>query len=345
MPSPVSYLLQHKHQSVLTTLFLKELKVRLAVKNCPVIADKKVQSLYPDLFAANSEKLLLLPAGERHKTNSAVSRIHSFLLQCKTTRNTEVFVLGGGTITDTAAYAVSTFKRGCSLTLVPTTLLGMVDAAVGGKTAINSNGTKNLLGTFYPANKIIITPEFLSTLPQHKLLNGLAEMVKLWHIVPRLDLPRPSAINNLSGDEIAAFAQAKLEICALDPLDRKERRLLNLGHTFGHVLEAMTGFRITHGKAVALGIVLAARFSHRSGYISHATAKDIEDSISALGFETRLDANSRKQFMTYSKSHLKNDKKADEAGLVLVLFKAYRQVFVSDTLPLPSVLQILPHCL
>lgn len=345
MSSPVSYILQHKYQTVLSALSLKEMRVCLAAKNCPVIADKKVQSLYPDLFAASSENLLLLPAGEKHKTNSAVGRIHKFLLQCKTTRDTEVIVLGGGTVTDTAAYAVSTFKRGCRLTLVPTTLLGMVDAAVGGKTAINANGAKNLLGTFYPADEVIITPEFLSTLPQNELLNGLAEMVKLWHIVPRLNLPRPYALNNLSGDEIVEFTRAKLEICALDPLDRAERRLLNLGHTFGHLLESMTGFRTTHGKAVALGMVMAARFSDQSGYISHATAKDIEDSISAPGFETRLDAKSRKQFLCYLKSRLQNDKKAGEAGLVLVLFKGYRQVFVSDSLPLPSVLQILPACL
>ncbi len=341
MPAPVSFTLQLQCQTVLTALSLKELVILLSGKECPVIADRKVVSLYPDLFVSDSERLLMLPAGEHYKNNSAVSRIHRFLLQCRTARNTEVIVLGGGTVTDTAAYAVSTFKRGCRLTLVPTTLLGMVDAAVGGKTAINSNGIRNLIGTFYPADRIIIIPDFLRTLSHKELLNGLVEMLKLRCI--KRDLPDPVSILTDRNDQdlILSYASSKLEICARDPLDRKERRLLNLGHTFAHVLESIPGNGFSHGEAVAWGVAVAARLSCKLGLIDSNALEQIIEPFQKCGFELTLSPLIRETFLAAFPRLAVQDKKAVHQDLTLILFTAPHQVKAVDSIALDTVLPML----
>jgi len=337
------------NQSFTTRLYSRNIEqIRHALVNYQdlIIVDKLVYDIYfKALGIPLTEKILMLEAGEKHKTLKTVEHIHSFLNQHQANRESEILILGGGTITDVAAYAVSTFKRGCKMTLVPTTLLGMVDAAIGGKTAVNSGKIKNLIGTFYPAQDVIIVQEFLVTCTIDNMTNGMAEMIKLWHVVPHLNLSYPGAGKTFAADEIKDYACAKLEICIKDPMDFAERRLLNLGHTFGHIIEAMTNFRIAHGKAVAMGIVMAAKFSNQMGFIDHTIVQEIEHNIRNLGFETRLDEKSRSSFLNLFSTYAGSDKKADGNGLVLVLFKGYREVFVSESLPLSKVLEILPSCI
>ena len=344
MQSVARFELQHLFQTTLTALSLKELQGLLAGKNCPVIADRKVRSLYPDLFKFNPENLLLLTAGEKHKNRNVVTRIHRFLVDCNATRDTEVIVLGGGTITDTAAYAISTFKRGCQLTLIPTTLLSMVDAALGGKTAINQNGTKNLLGTFYPADNIIIVPEFLNTLSKQEELNGLAEMLKLRCIRP--DLPDPLSISSFADNPelIMTYAKAKLEICALDPLDRAERRLLNLGHTFAHVLESLSDYQFSHGDAVAWGVAVAARLSLSLDFINRQAMNHIIEPFSKAGFNLELEPSVLKEFLTAFPKLAAQDKKATQKGLTLILFNAPLKVEVIEISIDPEFLKLLSDC-
>jgi 3-dehydroquinate synthase len=194
-----------------------------------------------------------------------------------------IIAIGGGITTDIAAYAASTFKRGCRLWLVPSTLLGMIDAAIGGKTAVNFHKIKNCLGSFYPAQKIIIDLEFLKTLDAEALLSGWAEIIKIY-LISGLE---SELIDNAEPDlrnVIARSIQQKIKICQKDLYEENQRKLLNLGHTFGHVIESISEYKISHGRAVALGLRLAARLSFQKGIISDQRYAEINCLLDKYSF-------------------------------------------------------------
>jgi shikimate kinase/3-dehydroquinate synthase len=188
-----------------------------------------------------------LPPGEEAKQRAVVERLWSELTL---DRGGTVVALGGGCVTDTAGFAAATFLRGVAWVAVPTTLVGQVDAAIGGKTAIDIPQGKNLVGAFHWPARVVIDEALLETLPERERRQGLAELVKT-----RL----------LAGDEldIRGAAAYKAALCLRDPYDHGVRRWLNLGHTFAHALEAAAGFALPHGEAVALGLLAALRLSGR----------------------------------------------------------------------------------
>jgi len=322
-----------------TTLNLRnkaDFKNLLSACRSPIIMDKQVYELHRDLFNPSFDpKILLLPAGEQTKTQATVKLIYDHLLKCKADRNTEVFVIGGGTITDVAAYAVSTFKRGCRLTLIPSTLLGMIDAALGGKTALNYRSIKNLIGSLYPAERVVILPELLSTLPETELHNGLAEMLKLKFILPELSEPCFKEAGYPATDQIFEYAQAKLNICVSDLDDRGMRRLLNLGHTFGHTLESYTNYAIPHGAAIVWGIATAARTSNKLGYIDQNVCNGIITKLKAHGFKSELDTTIKAGFLAAFPDLVLHDKKKEGDILTLILFKGSGQVDIFEEISLP----------
>jgi shikimate kinase/3-dehydroquinate synthase len=193
-----------------------------------------------------------LPEGEQAKTIEAVTKLWQAL---RLDRGGALVALGGGATTDAVGFAAATYLRGIAWVPVPTTLVGQVDAAIGGKTAIDIPEGKNLVGAFHWPIRTVIDPNLLATLPERERRNGLAEVVKtallageeLW------TLPEPELVRRC-----AAF---KAQICLRDPLERSERQQLNLGHTFAHALEAAADFRLPHGEAVALGLLAALRLS------------------------------------------------------------------------------------
>jgi 3-dehydroquinate synthase len=332
--------------SVLTLGILSTLSESLAETGGAVIIDEKVHSLYKDKLALPADMpMLTLPAGEKHKTMQTAADIYRFLSDNTVTRDTCVFVLGGGSITDVAAYAVSTFKRGCRLVLIPTTLLGMTDAALGGKTAVNTDFLKNSIGTFYPAEEIILLPDFQSTLSAEDLQNGLAEMLKLWFINPELSDLKPNKHNMITPEQILEYAKAKLAICSADPEDRGQRRLLNLGHTFGHMLESVSRYSLPHGAAVALGMAIALRLSSRMGSLDSETAARIEAILLEYGLPVHPDASLAKRLLEKADMLIRQDKKAIARGLPLVLFKGFRQVYLEESAAISSVTELLPDCL
>jgi 3-dehydroquinate synthase len=175
------------------------------------------------------------------------------------TRGDVVVSLGGGAVTDLAGFVAATWMRGVRVVHVPTTLLAMVDAAVGGKTGINTEAGKNLVGAFLWPERVVVDPDTLSTLPESELENGLAEVVKtgLLSGEPLWELDREEQVRRA-----AAF---KAGVCLRDPRDEDERAQLNLGHTFAHALEAASGYALPHGRAVALGLLAALRLSGLEG--------------------------------------------------------------------------------
>jgi shikimate kinase/3-dehydroquinate synthase len=193
-----------------------------------------------------------VPQGEHAKVGAVLERLWREL---RLDRSGTIVALGGGTTTDVAGLAAATYLRGIPWVPVPTTLVGQVDAAIGGKTAIDVPAGKNLVGAFHWPARVVLDPSLLETLPAHERRNGLAEVVKTGLLAgePLWRLPEP--------DQVRACAAFKAAICLRDPHDRAERAQLNLGHTFAHALEAAAGFALPHGEAVALGLLAALRLS------------------------------------------------------------------------------------
>jgi len=201
-----------------------------------------------------------VPAGETAKTLPVVERLWREL---RVPRNSTIVALGGGCVTDTAGFAAATYLRGVDWAPVPTTLVGQVDAAIGGKTAIDLPEGKNLVGAFHWPARVVIDPALLETLPERERREGMSEVVKTGLLAgePLWELPGPELVRRC-----AAFKSA---VCLRDPDDKGERHILNLGHTFAHALEAAAAYEgVTHGAAVALGLLAALRLSgHPTGVV------------------------------------------------------------------------------
>jgi shikimate kinase/3-dehydroquinate synthase len=193
-----------------------------------------------------------VPAGEAAKTGAVLGRLWEAL---EIGRDGGIVALGGGSTTDVAGFAAATYMRGVAWTAVPTTLVGQVDAGIGGKTAIDLPGAKNVVGAFHWPARVVCDPSLLSTLPETERRNGLAEVVKTGLLAGDRVWERPEP------ELVRACAAFKAAVCLADPHDRGARAQLNLGHTFAHALEAAAGYALPHGSAVALGLLAALRLS------------------------------------------------------------------------------------
>ena len=235
------------------------------------------------LFSSLPEKRIVLESGEVNKNMKSLEAIISSALSFSSARDTRFIAFGGGVVCDMTALASSLYMRGTRLTLVPTTLLCMVDASVGGKTAIDYMGGKNLVGTFYPADDVIISVDTLRTLPEKEFRCGLGEVIK------HAFLSEDSTLFNFlseNRDRIMRKEKAALEElvylslsvkCSFiekDPLEKKGiRSYLNLGHTFAHALESMAGYKISHGEAVAWGVARALEASYEENGLDESVLK------------------------------------------------------------------------
>ena len=262
--------------------------------------------------------VLVLPDGERGKNLSQIERAAGRLLRAGATRRSLLVALGGGAVTDAAGFLAATFMRGVSWVAVPTTLLAMVDAALGGKTGVNLPFAKNALGAFHPPMAVLSDPASLDSLPERERRSGLGEVVKYGALRPSM-LPRVAAAARSGAADpelIAACARIKMEIVARDPKEQGERKLLNLGHTFGHGVEAAGGFSTySHGEAVAVGLLFAFRLARTLGRLGAGPVAEVEEVLRAAGLPTRVPpALARKAagLMGY-------DKKRTAAGLQWVL--------------------------
>ena len=248
-------------------------------------------------FSAGARGTVCLPAGESSKAWESVDAVLRRCAETGMARDSTLAGVGGGVVCDLAAFAASLYMRGCRLVLVPTTLLAMVDASLGGKTGIDFLGYKNLVGTFYPAHRLVIAPSALQGLSDREYLSGLAEVIKSALIGDEalLDLlehqrPRVMARDaDIVEEMIRRSLAVKGRIVQQDPREKGIRALLNLGHTFGHALEAATGFQgWTHGEAVAWGMGRSLVAGLRFGMTDAAFARRVRALLAAYGY--RLDA-------------------------------------------------------
>lgn len=239
---------------------VSEIEGLIDQSNTITIIDHNVSELYPNL---NRDNNIVLVCNENSKTLEGTSLLISNLINLKVNIKTKLVVIGGGILQDLVGFSASIYARGIEYILVPTTLLAQTDSCVGGKTSINFDSRKNLIGTFYPPTSIVICTKFLDTLSPLDYISGLGEIYK-FHILQN-KTPYFSPNSNIES-MILDSLKYKIDILSRDEFDKGERKFLNFGHTFGHALESTSNHEIPHGVAVILGSMFAVKLSNNLGY-------------------------------------------------------------------------------
>jgi 3-dehydroquinate synthase len=280
----------------------------------------------------------VLPDGEAHKTLANVSRLLDVLVANRFNRDSTVIALGGGVVGDMAGFAAACYQRGVSYVQAPTTLLAQVDSSVGGKTGVNHPGGKNLIGAFHQPAAVVTDVSTLGTLPQRELRAGLAEVIKygLIHDAAFYGWLEQN-MDRLLGREPEALARAirrsceiKAEIVGRDEREQGERALLNLGHTFGHAIEAATAYEgWLHGEAVGAGMLMAASLSRDLGTLEPAAV----DRLRSLLERTGLPVAARDVPASAALEHMRIDKKVKAGRIRLVLLKGIGSAYVTGEYP------------
>jgi 3-dehydroquinate synthase len=260
---------------------------QVAVVTNPTIAALYLEPALASLEGAGIRPLrCTMPDGEAHKTLETLADLYHQFVEGGLDRSGAVLALGGGVTCDVAGFAAATYMRGLPVIQAPTTLLAMVDASVGGKTAVDLPQGKNLVGAFKQPALVVVDPKVLDTLPPPEVSSGMAELIK--HGV----LADPELFEELSAGPpkagtwsrvIARSLQVKIEVVEEDPYERGRRAVLNLGHTAGHALEQLSGYRMRHGEGVSIGMVVAARIAVELGLAEAGLPERIAHVLSAHG--------------------------------------------------------------
>ncbi len=318
--------------SIIVSPELEKLKELLKEEKAFTVMDSEVRRLWGGLLP---EPGFTIESGEEQKSLSTVGRLIGKLLEKKAGRDAFLVGIGGGVVCDITGFAASIYKRGVRFGFVPTTLLSQVDAAIGGKNGVDVGGVKNAAGTITMPDWVFICRDFISTLPQREYLSGAAEMLKSFIIADReLYLRAAAFFRNHNRTESLAESGAAEELgflageaarikCAVverDPYEKGGRRLLNLGHTYGHAIE-MSGCGLSHGEAVAAGIILASRLSRQRAGLPAEDAEMLESDFAAIGLPTESPVP-----VENLNELILNDKKRDSEGLHFIVIERIGKV-------------------
>ncbi|MDR3572512.1 MAG: 3-dehydroquinate synthase [Anaerolineaceae bacterium] len=280
-----------------------QLQLRGLKSPMALVTDENVGKIYAGRLLENLQKygyqaeLITIPAGEEHKNIQTVNSLWESFLKARLERSSTVLALGGGVVTDLAGFAAATYLRGVKWVAVSTSLLGMVDASLGGKTGADLPQGKNLIGAFYSPSLVLADPNVLKTLPLAQLRSGMAEVVKHSIISDRLlyyDICSRTSNNRdwLQQDSFDAIVRrsvaVKVKIILEDPYEKGLRQVLNFGHTVGHAVELISGFRLSHGEAVSIGMVVEARLSEKMKLAQPGLSSEIAETLSRLGLPIRI---------------------------------------------------------
>ncbi|WP_428938560.1 3-dehydroquinate synthase [Fontivita pretiosa] len=312
-----------------------------------IVTDSTVGPLYLPVLESSLKQaefrpvVATVPAGEEHKTIQTITRIYDDLLPARIDRHTPLIALGGGVVGDMAGFAAATILRGVPFVQIPTTLLAMVDASVGGKTGVNHTVGKNLIGAFHQPIVVLIDPQVLRTLAPEELRGGLAECIK--HEIIRdgdgferleQNISRALALEmDYLSELIAHNVAIKARVVEADPLERGQRAHLNFGHTFGHAIEQVSGYSYSHGQSVALGMVAASFTAARLGLLDSQSQRRIVSLIERAGLPVRglrLDVDAIVETMSF-------DKKIRSGSLRFILPDRIGHVVIRDDVPPPIV--------
>ena len=267
------------------------------IKELTHIADVKIHlSSEPEVYVVYDRnvawvvkdfpwKALPIETSESRKTLETVEGICRWLVEQNASRSALILAVGGGITTDMAGFAASIYKRGIRYANLPTTLLSQVDAAIGGKTGVNLDGYKNMLGAFRMPEATFISADVLRSLPQRELRSGLAELLKTFLLADGKAY-ETALLHGVTQELILKAARIKEDIVGRDPFEKGERAKLNLGHTFGHAIEHASAGSIPHGEAVAMGIILAARLGESLGISTIGLSRRLTADFQAVGLPT-----------------------------------------------------------
>ena len=316
-----------------------------------IVTDETVARLHLARLAAGldaagiAHQTVVLPPGEQTKDFRHFQKLCEDILGLGIERRTSLVALGGGVIGDLTGFAAATLLRGIDYVQIPTTLLAQVDSSVGGKTAIDTIHGKNLVGAFYQPVLVLADIDALATLPRRELLAGYAEVVKYGLIrdlafFDWLEANGPALVAgdaSLRREAVLRSCAAKAEVVAADEREDGERALLNFGHTFGHALEAETGFgdALLHGEAVALGMRLAFDFSARLGLCAASDIARVRRHFAAVGLPVALgDAGNLPRLAPDALlRHMRHDKKVRDGKITLILARAIGAAFIEPDVP------------
>ena len=292
--------------------------------------------------------VIILPAGEATKSFAQLESLLDQLLSLKPDRKTTLIALGGGVIGDLTGFAASILLRGVPFVQIPTSLLSQVDSSVGGKTGINSRHGKNLIGSFYQPQAVLIDTNTLSTLPERELKAGFAEVIKAACIHDAgfytwLEENHTAVLNRETAaltHAIEQSVQIKADIVMQDEREAGIRALLNLGHTFGHALEVEYSFdgRLVHGEAVAIGLAMAYDYSAKAGLCTLEEAARVKALISGSGLPITVESWPSVDTLI---THMRQDKKAEQGALTFILLRAIGDCFIEKSVNEQSMIDFL----
>jgi 3-dehydroquinate synthase len=319
-----------------------------------IISDANVAPLYAqclrDAFGtsgAASTELFTIPAGEAHKTREQWAHLTDLMLAAGFGRDTTVLALGGGVIGDLAGFVAATYMRGIPFVQLPTTLLAMIDASIGGKTGVDTSAGKNLVGAFHQPRAVIADPAALATLSANHLRSGLAEAVKHGAIADAayyesIESSISTLLREPAGDSMRALIVRSVEIKSSIVLqDEREggiRRTLNFGHTLGHAIESESGYGVLHGEAIAIGMVLEASLGERLGVTTSGTADRLRHTIAGAGLAVTIPKGLNAERILNA---TRTDKKAREGVVEYALVAEIGRAVAGVRAPDETVLQVL----
>ncbi|MGB3738000.1 MAG: 3-dehydroquinate synthase [Pontixanthobacter sp.] len=320
----------------------------------PIVADANARAAHGARLEASlqgagySSHWFDVPAGEGSKSWPQLQRLTEWLLNEGVERGDSVLALGGGVVGDLTGFACSMVKRGCGFVQIPTTLLAQVDSSVGGKTAINTAAGKNLIGAFHQPSLVLADIDTLGTLPMRERRAGFGEVIKygilgdatFFHWCAQHGAGVVAGDPALTKEAVTRSIMAKARIVAEDERETTgARALLNLGHTFAHALEAATGYGavLLHGEAVALGMVLAARYSQRGDLMPAGDVEIIVQAMDAAGLPTEIAPIEMNADGATLVDHMRHDKKMDGGTLPFILLRGIGEAFVDREVRLDDV--------
>ena len=319
-----------------------------------VVTNSDIAKLYGDLFLNSLKEsgyettLFEIEAGETQKTPETISLIHDAAYSAKLERSSLMIALGGGVVGDMAGFAAATWLRGISIVQVPTTLLAMVDASIGGKTGVNHPGGKNLIGAFHQPKLVLIDPSTLKSLPKREFRAGLAEVIKygvigdpiLFEILEGLE--NPGELEGIPNQDLKTILErattSKAKIVVLDEHEGGIRAILNYGHTFGHVVETLAGYgTFLHGEAVAIGMIAIGELALKKKYWTSSDCNRQKALIEKVGLPTIWPNLDPKDVY----SILEGDKKVKDGNIRFVIPKKIGEVAIKDDIKKEEILNIL----
>lgn len=309
-----------------------------------LVTDSQVKALHGQRVLENLRKMDLkadlidFPFGEASKNMETCLNLVTQLIALETDRHSALIALGGGVVGDMTGFVASIYMRGIPFFQVPTTLLAQVDSSIGGKTGIDLPAGKNLLGTFYQPGAVFIDLTFLETLNEREFNNGLSEILKYGiiedpHLLTILEegtSPRRGRDPALLEKIVGKSCRIKKRIVELDEKEGGLRRILNFGHTLGHAVEAESGYGLSHGEAVAVGMIAAARLSEKLGHLPASDRERIEDLVRLLGLPHRIPGGLETEAIL---ARLSRDKKKIGTVLPFVLLKKLGLPFINGGVP------------